>query len=115
MAKGTVTSGTGLGERARAATTAVIRAGAILYRRETHLPRLLHLFPSEIPAQEPEATDYVLARLCNAARQERRRARAGHWAYDLNRHIALKQAVAAERRRRQALSGRASQARGRPA
>ncbi len=83
---------------AAAAVEATVRAGAILYRRSVHLPRLLRLFPSEIPTEEPAATRFIVARLGCAARQERRRARSGHWAYDLNRHIALMQALAAERR-----------------
>ena len=87
----------GMDARAGTALGATLRAGAIRYRREQHLPRLLHLFPAEIPTAEPEATRFVLARLMVAARQERRRGRARHWAYDLNRHIALTQAVAAER------------------
>jgi hypothetical protein len=41
----------------------------------------------------------VLARIARALRAERNRGRAGHWTYDLNRHIALAQAYAAERRR----------------
>ena len=39
----------------------------------------------------------ILTRLARALRAERNRGRAGHWTYDLNRHIALKQAYAAER------------------
>jgi len=34
--------------------------------------------------------------LRRALRRERALARAGHWAYDLNRHLALAQALAAE-------------------
>jgi hypothetical protein len=41
----------------------------------------------------------VLARIARALRAERNRGRAGHWTYDLNRHIALAQAYTAERRR----------------
>ena len=37
-------------------------------------------------------------RLARALRSERSRGRGGHWTYDLNRHIALSQAYAAERR-----------------
>ncbi|MEI2384614.1 hypothetical protein [Breoghania sp. JC706] len=39
----------------------------------------------------------VVARLARALRGERRRGLAGHWTYDLNRHIALLQAYRAER------------------
>jgi hypothetical protein len=38
----------------------------------------------------------ILARLMRSLRDERRRGLAGHWSYDLNRHIALAQAYAAE-------------------
>lgn len=82
--------------RAGHAVERTVRAGAINYRRDIHLPRLLRLFPAEIPSAEPEATRLVLARLIVEARRERRRARSSHWTYDLNRHIALMQAVSAD-------------------
>lgn len=37
-----------------------------------------------------------LAKLAKALRHERERGRAGHWTYDLNRHIALAEAYRAE-------------------
>jgi hypothetical protein len=46
----------------------------------------------------------LVARLARALRAERQRGRAGHWSYDLNRHIALAQALDAERRRLEKLS-----------
>jgi hypothetical protein len=72
-------------------------AGAAAYRRAIHLPRLLPLMPKEIADESPAARRAILARLARALRQERRRGRAGHWTYDLNRHIALRQAYLAER------------------
>ena len=39
------------------------------------------------------------AALCLCFRIERNKARAGHWTYDLNRHIALRQAFLAESER----------------
>jgi len=45
----------------------------------------------------------ILARLERALRAERNRARSGHWTYDLNRHIALRQAYLAESERLRAL------------
>jgi hypothetical protein len=72
-------------------------AGAAAYRRAIHLPRLLPLLPREIADESPAARRAILARLARALRQERRRGRAGHWTYDLNRHIALRQAYLAER------------------
>jgi hypothetical protein len=46
----------------------------------------------------------IVARLARALRAERQRGRAGHWSYDLNRHIALAQALDAERRRLEGLN-----------
>lgn len=86
-----------LHEGAARAVAATIRAGSIRYSRRMHLPRLLRLFRAEIPAAEPEATRFILGRLTVEARRERRRASAAHWTYDLNRHIALMQALEAER------------------
>lgn len=74
--------------------------GADRYDPSRHLPRLLaeedwvRLWDARA---EPEA---VLARLGAALRSERRKARVGHWSYDLNRHIGLLQALKAERLRR---------------
>jgi hypothetical protein len=39
-----------------------------------------------------------VAQIIRAWRAERRRGISGHWAYDLNRHLALSQALAAESR-----------------
>jgi hypothetical protein len=72
--------------------------GAEDYRRERHLPRLLPLMPSEIADQSVAMRRWIVARLARALRGERARGRAGHWTYDLNRHIALNQAYVAERR-----------------
>lgn len=47
--------------------------------------------------EEPlEAQRRVVSRLARALRDERRRGQAGHWTYDLNRHIALMQAYRTE-------------------
>jgi hypothetical protein len=77
----------------------VLAAGAELYRRERHLPRLIAITPSELADSSPAADRRIVARLARALRSERTRGRAGHWTYDLNRHIALHQAYAAERGR----------------
>jgi hypothetical protein len=50
-----------------------------------------------LPAQEPALTAAILIRLARGLRSERRLGRAGHWTYDVNRHIALAQAFRAER------------------
>ena len=75
-----------------------IENGARRYRRARHLPPLLPLScpPQELP--EPEATRQVLVGLRRRLGHERRRARSMPRLYDLNRHIALLQALRAETR-----------------
>ena len=93
--------GTGIGKsvldrRAAAGLCRAERAGAILYDRRRDLARLIHLDPFEPMPADRAASEAILARLRSALRAERNRGRAGHWTYDLNRHIALRQAYAAE-------------------
>lgn len=76
-----------------------VRAGAQSYDRARHLPWLARAAPDEIASDDPAVNRTIVARLTRALRAERRRGRAGHWTYDLNRHIALVQALAAERER----------------
>jgi hypothetical protein len=83
--------------KARTTVAGVVAAGAEQYERDRHLPRLLPLMPSEIADNSAGARRRIVARLARALRAERMRGRAGHWTYDLNRHIALSQAYAAER------------------
>ena len=77
-----------------------LREGAAAYDRARDLPRLIR-----IPAQDCSRADgldvtrTIIARLESALRAERNRARSGHWTYDLNRHIALRQAFLAESER----------------
>ncbi len=80
------------------ALRAVVAVGAESYERERHLVRLIPVTPGEMADQRPAARRAILARLARALRAERNRGRAGHWTYDLNRHIGLKQAYAAERK-----------------
>ena len=87
---------TTLARRAESALCHAERAGAILYDRRRDLARLIHLDPFKALPDTPETTDAILAGLRRALRAERNRGRAGHWTYDLNRHIALRQAYAAE-------------------
>jgi hypothetical protein len=47
----------------------------------------------------------TLTALMRSLRDERRRGLAGHWSYDLNRHIALAQAYAAELQNQRANTG----------
>lgn len=79
------------------AASAAFEAGARNYDRALALPRLLRRWAQEFGEQEPAATLLILAAL-EAARC-RERSLAGRWGYDLDRHIALGQAIAAERRR----------------
>jgi len=75
----------------------VVAAGVEAYDRTRHLPRLLPLPAAELADHSAPARRRIVARLARALRAERNRGRAGHWTYDLNRHIALSQAYAAER------------------
>jgi hypothetical protein len=72
--------------------------GCRRYDRERHLPRVIPVGPDEVADLSPEGRHAILRKLARALRAERSRGRAGHWTYDLNRHIALRQAFAAERR-----------------
>lgn len=76
---------------------AIVAAGVSAYDRERDLRRLIHATAAELSDQSPGARRAILARLARALRAERNRGRAGHWTYDLNRHIALRQAYEAER------------------
>lgn len=67
------------------------------YCRATQLPKLLPLWPAEIADHTLAGTARIAALLRRALRAERRRGRSGHWTYDLNRHIALSDALKAER------------------
>jgi hypothetical protein len=86
---------------AEAAIRPALKAGAILYERARDLPRLIRLDPCVGLAGSADATKAIVARLERALRAERCKARSGHWAYDLNRHIALRQAHQAETERLQ--------------
>ncbi len=107
-------------QSSRLACELTIERGAALYDRERHLPALVRLVPGlpepRFPAPElPEPKSpvlgdqarcrFVLRRLAQALRAQRRLGRAGHWTYDLNRHIALQQAFVAEARTLRALRG----------
>lgn len=67
------------------------------YDRPKDLPSLIPLWPDEIADTSPENNAMIIRRLSDALRKERQRGRAGHWAYNLNRHRALKRALQAER------------------
>ena len=87
----------GIRSAAKATLLRVIAAGVEVYDRDRHLPRLSPLEPKDLRDSRPETRRAIVARLARALRAERNRGRAGHWTYDLNRHIGLRQAYAAER------------------
>lgn len=74
----------------------IAAAGAAAYVRSRDLPRLLALWPHEIEDRTAEGGGHLLAKLRRALRTERRRARANHWSYDLNRHLGLLSAYQGE-------------------
>ncbi|MDP2357112.1 MAG: hypothetical protein Q8M31_13770 [Beijerinckiaceae bacterium] len=82
--------------RARRAVEADVAKGAALYERAKNLVRVLPLMAGHCDGPEPDTTRLIVRRLAQALRRERRLGRAGHWTYDLNRHIALTQAWKAE-------------------
>jgi hypothetical protein len=71
-------------------------AGAKCYVRARDLPKLIACWPHELADESPVGGLLVLGKLRRALRAERRRARSGHWSYDLNRHLALVSAYKAE-------------------
>jgi hypothetical protein len=81
------------------AVDSVIADGSEAYDRGRMLPRVLPLGPDDISGREPETTRRIVLKLARALRLERARGRAGHWTYDLNRHIGLMQAMKAEQER----------------
>ena len=84
--------------RAARAVASAIAAGIADYRRQRCLPALLPLTPAEVADTGEAMRRRIVGRLARALRAERTRGRAGHWSYDINRHIALLQAYEAERR-----------------
>lgn len=67
--------------------------------RTRALSRLIPLWPGEIAAADAASAQKVVTTLERALRAERRRGRAGHWSYDMNRHLALARALREERGR----------------
>ncbi len=60
------------------------------------LPRLLPLEGAALGDESPAGRWQVVRLLMRALRRTRRDARAGHWTYDINRHLALRRALDAE-------------------
>lgn len=84
-------------DRARGALEAALEAEPDAYRRIKFLRRFHRLAPETIGSETAEGARAVLRELERALRAER--ARAGHWSYDLNRHIGLLSAYRAEKAR----------------
>jgi hypothetical protein len=64
--------------------------------RARDLPRLIALWPHELADQSSEGSLLILSKLRRSLRDERRRALADHWSYELNRHLGLMTAYKAE-------------------
>jgi hypothetical protein len=58
-------------------------------QQREELARLLPLWPKELEDLSIAGRRHIIHTLDRALRAERRRGRAGHWAYDLSRHAAL--------------------------
>ena len=75
-------------------------AGTAAYLRSRDLPKLIALWPHELDDESQEGMFHVLAKLRRALRAERSRVSqvilAGHWSYDLNRHLGLLSAYKGE-------------------
>jgi hypothetical protein len=74
----------------------MVDAGSGCYLRTRDLPRLIALWPHELADQSPEGILLILSKLRRALSAERRRGLAGHWSYELNRHLGLMTAYKAE-------------------
>ncbi|MEJ2116480.1 MAG: hypothetical protein P8Y36_00700, partial [Alphaproteobacteria bacterium] len=61
------------------------------YNRKEQLPRLIGLWPHEVEDYSEAASERIVALLQKALRSERQRGIGGHWTYDVNRHLALKE------------------------
>lgn len=79
------------------ALAAIVTDGAAAYRRAAILPRLLPVGPGDLAPDTVPVARRLCRMLARALRQERARGRAGHWSYNLDRHIGLLQAFRAER------------------
>jgi hypothetical protein len=86
-----------LARRARDAMQSRLAASAGAYRRRDFLRSFHRLSSETIAAETVDAARVVLREIERALRAER--ARAGHWTYDLDRHIGLVVAHRAEQER----------------
>ncbi len=76
--------------------TGLMASGSDAYKRRLHLQHLLPLTPAAIDDPSQQNCLWIIKRLARALRQERTRGKNAHWAYSLNRHIALLQAYRGE-------------------
>jgi len=72
--------------------------GSLRYKRRLHLQQLLPITATVVEDQSRENCQWILGRLARALRRERNRGRKAHWAYSLNRHLALLQAYRGEQK-----------------
>jgi hypothetical protein len=94
---------------AKSALDNAVDAGLTGYNRRLTLGRLPRLSTETILDETEDAARQVVQEIERALRRER--ARAGHWTYDLNRHIALHVAHRAETARLAQLRARDASAR----
>jgi hypothetical protein len=71
-------------------------AGAAAYLRSRDLPKLTALWPHKLDDESQEGCFACLPSFAVRLRAERRRGLAGHWSYDLNRHLGLLSAYKGE-------------------
>jgi hypothetical protein len=82
---------------AHGALVRIVAEGAGTYVRAAALPRLLPVAPADLERDDAATARRLCLMLARALRRERNRGRAGHWTYDLSRHVGLLQAYRAER------------------
>jgi hypothetical protein len=87
-----------------------IAGAAKPFDREMQLPKLLCLWPSELRDYSFDGTKRLVDLIRKALLAERRRSAAGHWCYDLNRHLALIEALKEENARLRSLRAAALKA-----
>lgn len=84
---------------------AAYKAARKPYNRIEQLPRLIGLWPHEVEDCSETASERIVALLRKALRGERQRGIGGHWTYDVNRHMALSEALREENERLRILKG----------
>ena len=82
-------SGSNFAAARRPARIRAIRPPRPAFDRRAALTRVLGLWPGEVDDLSAAGRQNMLAKLRRALRAERRRGVAGHWTYDLARHVEL--------------------------